>query len=380
MVGILLLAWSSAVFGEPSNNKEWDRSLEDLTGNEVSTVSKIPQRASEALASVTVVTSEDIQKFGYRTLGEILQSISGVYLSDDRTYGLLGVRGLNVPGDFNGRTLVLIDGHRLNDPNYDYVPMLEDFPVDIRSIDRIEVIKGTSASVWGGNAIFATINVVTRSGRSVEGGRVATEYGTFARRKLFAEFGGITDSEIEYAVSAATVHSNGQRSVYIPEFDGMDSADGIFRGKDGMAAQRFTGRLSYQKVNFLINASSRTKSIPGASYGAEFDAPNTTTDDILNLEVNTQRTLSDHHSLLFRTYHDRQKYHQDTYFPKDDGPRRNWDSSTTGIVGSECRLIGDWVGRGRYIVGVEAQTAYRLNLANADLEPYELAYKLDGSG
>ncbi len=373
-----VLTGSQLVLGEPNDSGLLDRSLEDITGREVSTVSKIPQRAADALASVTVIQGDDIGKFGYRTIGEVLQSVSGMYLSDDRSYGYIGVRGLNVPGDFNGRILLLIDGHRLNDPNYDYIPMLDDFPVDIQSIDRIEVIKGTSASVWGGNAIFATINVVTKTGRVVDGKHISAEYGTFSRRKLYADIGGITEAGLEYAFSAGTVHSNGQPSVYIPQFDGEGGFSGQFNKRDGMAAQRLTARVSYQKVNLLLNVGSRVKSIPGASYGTVLDAQNRTTDDIVNGEINTLQEISPHHSVLIRAYNDRNKYHQNAFVALDSGVAHNWDSAVTGLIGSECRLIGDWAGRGRYIVGLEAQTAYRLSFANANLDPYDLQYKESG--
>src|SRR6266849_10090527 len=81
--------------------------------------SKHEQRVAEAPSAVSIVTADDIRKFGYRTLGDVLRSVRGFFVSYDRGYGYIGVRGFSRPADFGGRILLLLDGHRLNDPLYD---------------------------------------------------------------------------------------------------------------------------------------------------------------------------------------------------------------------------------------------------------------------
>ena len=90
--------------------------LEALMNLEVPTVfaaSKIEQKATEAPASATVVTSDEIKKFGYRTLADLLQSVQGFNVSYDRNYDFLGTRGISL-GDANNRVLLLVNGHRIN--------------------------------------------------------------------------------------------------------------------------------------------------------------------------------------------------------------------------------------------------------------------------
>lgn len=99
-------------------------SLQDLMQIEIPTVvsaSKYAQKTTEAPSAVTVITADDIQKYGYRTLADILNSVRGFYVTYDRGYHYVGVRGFNRPGDFGGRILLMVDGHRMNDPLYDTV-------------------------------------------------------------------------------------------------------------------------------------------------------------------------------------------------------------------------------------------------------------------
>src|SRR5512133_2214967 len=91
-----------------------DLDLKELMEIEVVTVygaSKFEQKITEAPSSVSIVTSSDIKRHGYRTLADIMQSIRGFYTTYDRNYHYLGMRGFSRPGDYNSRFLLLVDGH-----------------------------------------------------------------------------------------------------------------------------------------------------------------------------------------------------------------------------------------------------------------------------
>src|SRR5439155_11225482 len=93
-----------------------DISFEELVKLEIPTVeaaSKYRQKTTEAPSSVTIITSDEVKKYGHRTLADILQTVPGMYVTYDRNYSFLGVRGFNLGGD-NNRILLLVDGHRLN--------------------------------------------------------------------------------------------------------------------------------------------------------------------------------------------------------------------------------------------------------------------------
>jgi iron complex outermembrane receptor protein len=102
-------------FGQSGKIDLSDLTLDQLTHAEVYTASQHLQSVEEAPASVTLITAKDIQEHGYRTLAAIPQTIRGFFVTNDRNYSSLGVRGFLRPGEYNTRILLLVDGHRLND-------------------------------------------------------------------------------------------------------------------------------------------------------------------------------------------------------------------------------------------------------------------------
>ena len=127
-----------------------DMSLEDLMLIKVDSVegaSGFKQKVTEAPASVTIITSEEIQRFGYRTLADILRNVRGFYVTYDRNYSYLGVRGFGIPGEYNNSIALLIDGHRLNDDIFDGALLGTEFPIDVDLIDRVEVIRAQFLSI-----------------------------------------------------------------------------------------------------------------------------------------------------------------------------------------------------------------------------------------
>ena len=96
-------------------------------------------------------------------MADVLRNVRGFYSTSDRNYGYFGARGFQPPGDYNARILVTIDGLRANDNIYDGALYDENFQVDLDLVDRIEIIRGPSSSLYGSNAFLAVINVVTRA-------------------------------------------------------------------------------------------------------------------------------------------------------------------------------------------------------------------------
>jgi len=123
-VALLAALWCATALGQPPPGQPppAQRSLEELSLEELMDVrvetvqgaSRFEQKVTEAPALVTIVSGDQIRRLGHRTLADVLRSVGGLYVSDDRNYMRLGVRGFARPGDYNTRILLLVDGHRIN--------------------------------------------------------------------------------------------------------------------------------------------------------------------------------------------------------------------------------------------------------------------------
>jgi len=149
----------------------------------VYSASKHTQPASQAPSSVTVITQEEIKRYGYRNITDILNSVPGFYETYDRNYSYMGVRGFGRPGDFNSRILVLVDGQRLNDNVGNTALLGNESLIDADLIDRVEIVRGPGSALYGSNALFAVVSIFTKSGSQYNGGQIA---GRFGSRRSFS--------------------------------------------------------------------------------------------------------------------------------------------------------------------------------------------------
>jgi iron complex outermembrane receptor protein len=163
-----------------------DLSLEELLQVKISTAAKYEQLAADAPASVTLVTAEDIALYGYRNLAEVLRHAAGFYTGDDRNYTYLGVRGFSRPTDYNNRVLLLLDGHPLNESIFGQALLANETPLDMGSIQQVEIVRGPGSALYGSYAMFAVVNVVTRKGGPEPEARLTAEGGSWGRREVSA--------------------------------------------------------------------------------------------------------------------------------------------------------------------------------------------------
>jgi iron complex outermembrane receptor protein len=144
------------------------KSLEDLMSIEVTSVSKKEQKTSEAAAAVFVISREDIRRSGALNIPDLLRMVPGVDVAQiDASYWAISVRGFN--GQYSDKLLVLIDGRTVYNPIFAGV-FWDAQNVILDNIERIEVIRGPGAAVWGSNAVNGVINIITRSAANTQGG------------------------------------------------------------------------------------------------------------------------------------------------------------------------------------------------------------------
>ena len=220
-----------------------DLSLEQLLTVNITGASKYQQKQSEVAAAVSVITRTDIKTFGWRTLDEALASLPGIYTTYDRQFSNLGTRGFAVPGDFNTRVLVLINGNRANDPTFDAAPFGLAFSLDMDLIDRIEFIPGPGGAVYGQNAMFGVVNVITRSGAMLDGVELsAASQSPQRQREGRASWGKLFDNGVDVVLSVSSMRARGQ-DLYMT-FPGAAVAAGVAVDLDGSSNTHVFSRLA----------------------------------------------------------------------------------------------------------------------------------------
>ena len=257
--------------------------IEELMKIEVATVvsaSKYKQKVTEAPSSVSIITSGEIKQYGYRTLADILRSVRGFFVTYDRNYSYIGVRGFARPGDYNTRILVLIDGYRFNDNIYDEALVGTEFVIDVDLIDRVEVIRGPSSSLYGTSAFFGVVNVITKQGKDVKGPEISGEAGSFKTYKGRISYGHQFKNDFEMLLSGSSYDSKGEERLYYKEFDNPATNYGVAENADGDRNYSLFSKFSFHDFTLEVAHVSRGKVIPTASFNTVFnDSRNRTTDE-----------------------------------------------------------------------------------------------------
>lgn len=346
-----------------------DMSLEDLLQVSIVSAPKFTENPDQIPSVVSIISAADIRLYGWRTLGAALRSLQGFNVTDDHTYAYGGVRGISQPGDYRPRQQILIDGQSMNDNIYASAPVDSAFPLDLGLIERIEVIRGPSAAIYGGDAMFGVINVVTRSGTSV--GRVASlKLGSGADRRLRLSWGGqVGGADVLVSATGFGVHG---RTLSVDDVNGDGSRRDLHRvgGEDG--GQLFA-KVRGSDWSFSLIHSKRERVVPTASYDTIADDhghAETDTYTLLNLgkewKLNAANTL---HQRLYLG-----DYRYDGVFPYDysadpaiaDPRLMNVDLAKGSWWGIENRLVNTrWNGQ-RITLGIEYKSNWRQNQRNSD--------------
>src|SRR5213082_1638048 len=163
-------------------------SVEDLMNLQVTSVSKRTQKVADAAAAIFVLTQEDIRRSGAASIPEALRMVPGVQVARiDENKWAISSRGFN--GRFANKRLVLIDGRSVYTPLFSGVYWnIQD--VMLEDVDRIEVIRGPGATLWGANAVNGVINIITKSAKATQSALVAAGGGTEMQGFSTLRYGG----------------------------------------------------------------------------------------------------------------------------------------------------------------------------------------------
>ncbi|MBA3913185.1 MAG: TonB-dependent receptor, partial [Acidobacteriales bacterium] len=367
---LLIFAWllpSVGVTAAQSNSEDDLMSLEieDLARIKVFSASRHLEDARKAPAAFSIITREEIDRYGWRTLADILRSVRGFYTAYDRNYTYVGVRGFLQSGDYNARILLLINGHRINENVYDSALIGTEFPLDIDLIDHVEVVRGASSSVFGTNGELGVINVVTRRPREPLAVEAAGDTGSFMERQ-----GRVTGSfeagQVSGLISGSMYRSQGASPLFFSEFASPATDNGLAENMDGDSSSQVFADVQRGKLRLQGLYGRRRKQIPTASYGTTFNDPsNWTSDTRAYLDVSYSWELGTRTVLDVRSYYDAYRFLGSYAYRTPGAPDRSvqMNDAEADWSGVEA-VLGRKLGRHRLVLGTSAEYNLRIEQKN----------------
>lgn len=340
-----------------------------LVSQQVHGVSKYAQYTLDAPASVTVVRREEIAAHGHRTLAEALGPVPGLYVSSDRGYSALGMRGFSRPGDYNARTLMLVDGLRVNEAIYDQALPDTEFPVVAEWIRRLEFVAGPSSSVYGANALFGTVHVETLDGADLPGTRLELGLGSHGLRRAVGSHGATLEHGQDLFLGVAAQHRRGE-TLSFPAFEGPAHPGGRVAGLDGSEYAALLAKYRVGPLQWRLNASRRLKELPTAPYGTAFGRPGTLyRDELVQASLAWDAGPRDRWHPQWRLALSGYRFDGRYVFEEGAGLRLNRDVAHAAWAEAEVR--GTWRGwiNHTVVAGIEGRRVLRAVQRNFDVDP-----------
>lgn len=191
-------------------------SLEDILNVQITSVSRKSQRLTDSAAAAFVLTNEDIRRSGATSIPEALRMVPGLdvaRLGSNRW--AVSSRGFN--GRFANKLLVQVDGRSIYSKLFSGV-FWEAEDLMLEDVERIEVIRGPGAALWGSNAVNGVINIITRKAKATQGSLLTAHAGSVERGGASVRHGGQVDEDTYYRVwgktfvSGPSVDADGRRT------------------------------------------------------------------------------------------------------------------------------------------------------------------------
>ncbi len=344
----------------PLLSQETIDDLENMLSVKISSAAKYWQTINEAPASATIVTSKEIEAYGYKTLSDVLNSVRGFYLSDDRNYTYLGVRGFSRPTDYINRVLFLLNGHTINEVVYGSAYIGNDFAIDINSVERIEIVRGPSSVLYGTTAMLAIVNIVTKEIKE-DVNIVTGSIGSYNTYQASFTLGRKFEADGSILFSGKIGDIKGQ-SHYYEEYDTDSTNNGIAENLDWEKFFGFNLQAKYDKFSLNGFFSSRKKAIPTAAYETVFNDPATfTLDRIGLLDLKYDDKITADKSIMGRIFYDYTFYCGDWPFELVQKDKVNGLS-----YGVETQFIWDVLVNYRLETGIEYRKIIKAEYINWD--------------
>jgi len=312
---------SYLIFGLVSNTTAAEQdlinlSLEELLNVRITTANKTEKTVSKTAASVTVITKQQIELAGWRDLPELLNAQTGFFTFSDRIYDFVVARGNYQSNDPNSRVLLLLNGHSVIEGFGYFNGHLSS--VDINHIERVEIVRGPGSAIYGTNAMFAVINVITRADTKTDSLKVSLELGESSHRKLALR----GDWNEHFGKVSMMVSSliTGESSLFFDEYVGSPHpGQGITlaeANKKQLTNFYFDANFGAWKASAYFNH--RTKNVPSGVFGGSQDDRLTFFEDTNTFfEIGREFKVSDSTQAKFRGFYDNYEFKGRYYYLSD---------------------------------------------------------------
>jgi iron complex outermembrane receptor protein len=263
------MGWTAG--SDPANSEDSTDftafSLEELKDVVIVSASKKPEIVSNTAAAVYVITQEDIRRSGVTSIPEALRLAPGVHVARiTATEWAINIRGLN--SQFARNLLVLIDGRSV------YTHVFSGVFWDIQDtvlndIDRIEVVRGPGAAVWGANAVNGVINIITKKAAQTQGGETVVLAGS-QEQLASVRYGGTLKNQAYYRVYGK-FFNRGDLSDVSVDLDSQSGNPNDAESSDNWRSGRGGFRLDMEPGHGLSESSSNSFTLQGETYKNRYD-------------------------------------------------------------------------------------------------------------
>jgi iron complex outermembrane recepter protein len=198
VIGLLTAGFGGTAYAQKTPVDLNAMSLEELMSVVVTSAGKKDQRLGDAAAAVYVITAADIQRSHGLTIVDLLRQVPGILVARENTgEWSISIRGFN--DKHANKLLVLMDGRSLYSPLYTGIEWdVQDTLIE--DVDRIEVVRGPGASLWGANAVNGVINIITKSAKDTQGAAVTYHAGLTDKSTIAARWGGSFGTNAHFSV------------------------------------------------------------------------------------------------------------------------------------------------------------------------------------
>ncbi len=218
LTGLLIPTLAASQEYQPNGEPLKQLSLAELGNVEVTTASKEPEKILKTPAAIFVLTQDDIRRSGATSIPDVLRLVPGVEVARiNSNQWSVNIRGLG--SGFSKSVLVLIDGRSVYTPLYAGV-YWDVQNVLLEDVERIEVIRGPGATIWGSNAVNGVINIITKNAKNTRGTYASTSVGNVDQNQSGVRYGGARGNNLNYRAYAMGF---GQTPEFNPGGDNYDA-------------------------------------------------------------------------------------------------------------------------------------------------------------